>query len=240
VSVILIGPSEPWDDEVPTTATSVPCPEQDMPCQKCGNPHRGRSSAYDGYTCGSCHAFESHMDAHGRLVALRKFVDDLRVLAAQQDAAGITQRGPIDWANLKKAPSGPYAVSQPDGWTNQWAQGVARIQDTEKAYPVGDMIKRRWDEHYLGAKYYALMPSDPPAPSVDPLDVKIDGVTLRRLLEMDENHRREHIVGAIIGPAQRDAISAYWSAQLRAKVAATKKADAERERNRVTYCEEDD
>jgi hypothetical protein len=65
------------------------------------------------------------------------------------------------------------------------------------------------------------VPKAPP----DPLDALIDGVALRRLLEMDERKRREHIVGAIITPAQRAALSVHWSAQLRAKVAASAEAD---------------
>lgn len=72
----------------------------------------------------------------------------------------------------------------------------------------------------------------------DPLDVKHDGVTLRVLLVCDESNRREFGVATPSGlipvrvsltPAQRAAISAHWSAELRAKVAAS----AERDRNRV-------
>lgn len=73
-------------------------------------------------------------------------------------------------------------------------------------------------------------------PSTDPLDVQYDGVPLRRLLEMDANRRTEHIVGVILSPAQRAAISAHWSAELRAKVAAAKAT----ERNRVTITHEED
>lgn len=70
-----------------------------------------------------------------------------------------------------------------------------------------------------------------------PLDVEHDGVTLRGLLDLDEERRRgdkanvDHLrmYGRPFTPAQRDAISAHWSAQLRAKVAAS----AERERSRV-------
>lgn len=72
----------------------------------------------------------------------------------------------------------------------------------------------------------------------DPLDVKHDGVTLRVLLVCDESNRREFGVATSFGPipvrasltpAQRAAISAHWSAELRAKVAAS----AERDHNRV-------
>ena len=75
---------------------------------------------------------------------------------------------------------------------------------------------------------------------VDPLDAVIDGMTLRRLLELDTARRREQDLRSIpyglsdlFTAAQREAVSAHWSAELRAKVAAAKAADAERERNRV-------
>ena len=85
----------------------------------------------------------------------------------------------------------------------------------------------------------AMLPRDvavksvPPKP-VDPLDVEYDGITLRVLLERDRQRRtedpdsawRSHVRPS---PAQRAAVSAHWSAELRAKV----KASAERERNTV-------
>ena len=81
---------------------------------------------------------------------------------------------------------------------------------------------------------------EPPAP-VDPLDVKHDGWTLRQLIE--HNHKRrmeEFALGHHYTPGQKAALSAHWSAQLRAKVQATKAADAERERLRVVVDMEDD
>jgi hypothetical protein len=65
----------------------------------------------------------------------------------------------------------------------------------------------------------------------DPLDVMYDGYTLRHLLGWDEAFRRRDAlpVKRWLTPAQRAAISAHWSAQLRAKIAAS----TERERNRV-------
>lgn len=83
---------------------------------------------------------------------------------------------------------------------------------------------------------------------VNPLDVKYDGVTLRVLLEIDEDRRRElppehgrsplaqRLIARRITPAQRAAVSAHWSAELRAKVAASK----ERERNVVRIDLDDD
>jgi len=58
---------------------------------------------------------------------------------------------------------------------------------------------------------------------IDPLDVEYDGNTLRELLVHDEIRRREEFIGRVnFTPAQRSAISAHWSAELRAKVDATK------------------
>lgn len=75
-----------------------------------------------------------------------------------------------------------------------------------------------WVTHVYGMLYSAI--------SNDPLDVTYGGVLLRHLIKMDEDRQRENIVGAIISPAQRAAISAYWSEQLRAKVEAKRKDDA--------------
>lgn len=66
-------------------------------------------------------------------------------------------------------------------------------------------------------------------PAPDPFDAVIDGVTLRTLLDGDEFNRREtssHWRAKRMTPAQRAAVSAHWSAQLRAKVAAS---EAERQ-----------
>lgn len=70
--------------------------------------------------------------------------------------------------------------------------------------------------------------SPPPVTSPDPLDVVIDGDPLRHLLACDELSRRE---GYRFSPslAQRAAVSAHWSAELRLKVAASDAARKERE-----------
>lgn len=73
---------------------------------------------------------------------------------------------------------------------------------------------------------------------IEPLDVEYDGVKLFYLVQWDEmNRRSEWPTGRPhqFTPDQRTAVSAHWSTQLRAKVAASKAA----ERNVVTYCEED-
>lgn len=80
-------------------------------------------------------------------------------------------------------------------------------------------------------------PAAPTAPA-DPLDAVIDGVTLRYLLEVDRDNRAEtpHLCMFQLSQAQRAAVSAHWSAELRAKVAASK----ERERTRVVVDMEDE
>lgn len=64
---------------------------------------------------------------------------------------------------------------------------------------------------------------------IDPLDVEYDGVKLRTLLDGDAFNRQERARGVwnvrAMSPVQRAAVSAHWSAQLRAKVAASKAAD---------------
>ena len=73
--------------------------------------------------------------------------------------------------------------------------------------------------------------------SPDPLDRIYDGVTLRELLAQDEAWRREASSVALrLTSAQRAAVSAHWSAELRARV----EAKAERDCRRVTLCMEDD
>ncbi len=68
----------------------------------------------------------------------------------------------------------------------------------------------------------------------DPLDELYDGVPLRGLLQTDNDRSMERSKTPIKRtPLQLAAISAHWSAQLHAKVAASKAADIERERSRV-------
>lgn len=70
-------------------------------------------------------------------------------------------------------------------------------------------------------------------PPLDPLDVEYDGHPLRWLLKMDTKARQENVTAqctrSCFTPAQRAAVSAHWSAELRAKVTAGKAADKERE-----------
>lgn len=86
---------------------------------------------------------------------------------------------------------------------------------------------------------------EPPQP-VDPVDVAIDGIDLDVLLGCDEKARRENSRHWRNGsqrtftPAQRAAVSAHWSAELSAKVAASSRADTERERNSVLVDPQDE
>jgi hypothetical protein len=72
---------------------------------------------------------------------------------------------------------------------------------------------------------------------IDPLDVEYDGVKLRHLLSDDEVYRRDHIplpYRVVRTATQRAAVSAHWSAQLRAKIAASAAAEVQRERGRIS------
>lgn len=79
-----------------------------------------------------------------------------------------------------------------------------------------------------------------PPKSVDPLDVEYDGSPLRNLLRIDGEAQREY--GGLgrtgFSATQRAAVSAYWSAQLRAKVAASAAADKAREPSVVVDLED--
>jgi hypothetical protein len=69
-----------------------------------------------------------------------------------------------------------------------------------------------------------------------PLDAEYDGMTLRDLLAIDRLVRMETVRGMHpFTPSQRAAISAHWSAELRAKITAGKQA----ERARVVVDQED-
>lgn len=72
----------------------------------------------------------------------------------------------------------------------------------------------------------------------DPLDQVIDGQTLRYLIQADQGMQRHDcdVWRTWFTPAQRQAVSAYWSAQLRAKVEAKRKDD-EAAAVSVRYCE---
>lgn len=86
-----------------------------------------------------------------------------------------------------------------------------------------------------GSLWKAPYACEPP-PS-DPLLVETDGLQLRELLVIDEVYRREETTARnTLTPAQRQAVSEHWSAQLRLKLAAA----AETERRQVVLDTEDD
>jgi hypothetical protein len=68
-----------------------------------------------------------------------------------------------------------------------------------------------------------------PSHNAVPIDACVDNVQLRELLVLDAERRREGLLARSrhITPKQRAAISAHWSAELRAKVAASRAAAAE-------------
>lgn len=75
-------------------------------------------------------------------------------------------------------------------------------------------------------------------PPIDPLDVECGGISLRQLNHLDQQGRDIEAMGGRptcfpFTSAQRAAISAHWSAQLRAKVAASTAAEVQRERGRI-------
>lgn len=97
-------------------------------------------------------------------------------------------------------------------------------------------VKAQWDE---ATQQWSVM-SGPPKP-VDPLDVEYDGVKLSDLLERDRQRRTEDPTSAWRShvrptPAQRAAVSAHWSAELRKRVDAAK----ERERQQVVLDGDDE
>src|SRR5262245_37135931 len=51
--------------------------------------------------------------------------------------------------------------------------------------------------------------------STNPLDVFYDGLTLRQLIDIDEQYRREFAPRKPFTPAQTKALSAHWSRELR-------------------------
>lgn len=101
--------------------------------------------------------------------------------------------------------------------------------------PTGDGSRRL----LIGAYYFhdhPLMVRPPTLKPPDLLDVEYDGVPLRLLIEQDEMRQRTERPRRRFEPftaIQSAAVSVHWSAQLRAKVAASTAAEVQRERGRV-------
>lgn len=66
----------------------------------------------------------------------------------------------------------------------------------------------------------------------DPLAMEVDGSSLKIMLVADEMMRQEGLVSDFT-PTQRSVLSAYWSAQLRERIA---KSEAEAEARKLTVC----
>lgn len=108
------------------------------------------------------------------------------------------------------------------------SRGVSiRIARGSANYAPGDRIAYANPANLKRVEPLAPEPGKP----VDPLDVEYDGVTLREWLERDRFNQQEPARLAhpfTIKPAARAAISAHWSAELRARVAAAKTKERER------------
>lgn len=112
-----------------------------------------------------------------------------------------------------------------------WAAGEAARREAfaPRALQTG-ATPEQIAEHIKGIGWDVAW-ADEPAP--DPLDVEHDGYQLRFLLKMSAAARRDNVTASrfveAMTPAQRAAVSAHWSAELRAKVAASTAADKARE-----------
>jgi len=144
--------------------------------------------------------------------------------------------------------SGRYSFNWPDrvgslrrilrpGQDVRFAKTAGKPEDCANC---GEHIRN----HYGGTEYRCSPKSlvesacaDHTAVAKSPAPTLYDGVPLALLLEKDETQRRETWDGYRFTPSQRAAISAHWSAQLRAKIAAS--AEAERLTVRVDLQEDE-
>lgn len=110
------------------------------------------------------------------------------------------------------------------------------VREAQERYTLGSPLNAEppmqfVDYELQDAMERVALPSEDPWEQ-DPMDALYDGVTLRLLVEQDEMRQRtERPLGQFepLTPAQRAAVSAHWSQQLRARISAAK----ERERLRV-------
>jgi hypothetical protein len=145
--------------------------------------------------------------------------------------AALVMKSPEDTPELRAAlaslgrSAGPFITVQCFEYTPEQRERIAALKITD--------LRRR-----------LCLPDIP----TNPLDVEYDGVTLRALIERssmiqreqpdaiacEDRHRAEpERYRPLLTAVQRAAVSAHWSAELRAKVAASKAADKEREDRRV-------
>lgn len=119
--------------------------------------------------------------------------------------------------------------------SKQIAERIKRLDEMRMEHLASKMPKRDaelQDAYEAMEQFTPILP-----PEVDPLDVVYDGIKLRVLIRIDEDGRQEIRTARNWGhewtPAQRAAVSAHWSAQLRARISAAK------ERERLTVCVQD-
>ena len=108
---------------------------------------------------------------------------------------------------------------------------VPQLTDAGRKALASDLAKRNL--------FVRPEPKTSPKPT-DPLDVLYDRLPLRTLLALDEEFRRDKLVGGGRAPRmqyftepQRLAIALHWSLQLSEKQRAARELERERERNRV-------
>jgi hypothetical protein len=137
----------------------------------------------------------------------------------------------------------PFAVQLKAEFKPEAYRGIDRSATPQKL--SGAMLRDRDGDLYFGGIKITADPTLMPheirmvqAPPIDPLDVEYDGVKLRDLLDIDARRRDERNPFRKLSLAQRAAVSAHWSAELRAKVAAGAAADKARETSVVVDLEE--
>lgn len=155
------------------------------------------------------------------LDAMRKDVDQrIRELSDRLTYPAVFVRTPVVDISMRADPTlqpGEVRIEKQPGPPRLTAAAQARRDAVVASYKP-PTVETPW------------MRVDGPPP--DPLDVKYDGVTLRLLLDQEQMRQRTERPRRSFEPftpAQRSAVSAHWSAELRARVEASK----DRERRRV-------
>lgn len=159
-------------------------------------------------------------------------------------------------------PDAPLAVGDCVRWTSPasaalWADGrITVIHDNAEGPSSGppetcvmriERVSLAWSadkpptgSHQVLLKHIRRIVQHPSVaaaqPPADPLDVIHDGVSLRNLMLAPQIAFTQAQRSALA--AQRAAVSAHWSAELRARIASTRAASSAR-RPSVTYCELD-
>lgn len=143
--------------------------------------------------------------------------------------------------DICEAYRGPKGAITPKEWWRWANKSGCRIWTLALGDVYGEPDQTITIDHdHIAEQALSRLPR-PPAklPAIDPLDVEYDGLTLRFLLARDSLSQREDLF--LYGvfrctTAQRTAVSAYWSAELRKRVESAK----ERERLSVVIDMGDD